>query len=63
MINEAPQGKWFKSGRSEASNACVEVCLTESGVGVRDSKNPGGPELWFTGEEWDSFLSSDTWKS
>jgi hypothetical protein len=32
---------WFKSARSGgASDACVEVRITEDAVRVRDSKNP-----------------------
>ncbi|WP_405485811.1 DUF397 domain-containing protein [Nocardia sp. NBC_00511] len=62
MINQRPKGTWFKSSRSEGSRACVEVCLDDEVVGVRDSKAPGGPELSFTGEQWDSFLDSGIWK-
>ncbi|MFE6862783.1 DUF397 domain-containing protein [Nocardia sp. NPDC057668] len=58
MSSTAPQGNWFKSSHSEASNACVEICLSDAVVGVRDSKHAGGPELWFTGEQWDRFLRS-----
>lgn len=58
----SPENKWFKSAASESSKACVEVCLGDSAVGVRDSKHPGGPELWFTGEQWDSFLGSRVWE-
>lgn len=54
---------WFKSSRSESSGACVEIAfLAEGRVGVRDSKSPDGPELWFTGEQWDRFLAGETWK-
>lgn len=37
--------------------ACVEVA-TAGIVRVRDSKDPGGPELNFTRAEWASFTSS-----
>lgn len=38
--------------------ACVEVATDHDGhVVVRDSKNPGGPVLVFTGDEWDGFLA------
>lgn len=48
---------WFKSSYSQGVQECVEVCHTVGEVGVRDSKHPGGPELWFSGEAWDAFLS------
>ncbi|GAB2562682.1 DUF397 domain-containing protein [Nocardia heshunensis] len=47
---------WFKSTRSKASETCVEVCFDGGLVGVRDSKHPGGPELFFEGPQWDTFL-------
>jgi len=47
---------WHKSTHS-TSQECVEVGHTAGAVGLRDSKNPDGPELWFTPEEWDAFVS------
>ncbi|MEU0540208.1 DUF397 domain-containing protein [Nocardia sp. NPDC005978] len=61
-MNELPAGKWFKSSRSETGKQCVEVYHGDESVGIRDSKNPGGPELWFAPEAWDAFLGSDFWK-
>lgn len=61
-MRETTKGAWFKSSRSDAGKDCVEVNLGPDAVGVRDSKNPGGPELWFSGEAWDSFLDSGIWK-
>ncbi|VFA97252.1 DUF397 domain-containing protein [Nocardia cyriacigeorgica] len=49
---------WFKSSYSGSSQDCVEVAHFVSGVGVRDSKNPTGPELTFTPAAWDSFLAT-----
>ncbi|MCU1646877.1 MAG: hypothetical protein JWN03_7152 [Nocardia sp.] len=63
MSNQPPQGTWFKSSRSSNANECVEVYQDETRVGVRDSKNPGGPELWFPGVVWDAFLESGIWKA
>ena len=57
------RGEWYKSSRSDGAKQCVEVFHDEARTGVRDSKNPGGPELWFSGEQWDSFLSGDSWQS
>jgi hypothetical protein len=39
----------------------VEVAHLDDGlVGVRDSKNPGGPALVFTPGEWDAFTGGVT---
>lgn len=52
---------WRKSTRSGNGGDCVEVAdnlLDEHGVVlVRDSKNPSGGILRFTGAEWDAFLN------
>ncbi|MEU6562703.1 DUF397 domain-containing protein [Nocardia nova] len=56
MTIDTTGAKWFKSSRSSGKEACVEVAWLNAGhVGVRDSKNPGGPELIFTPAEWDAF--------
>jgi hypothetical protein len=48
---------WFKSTRSGPAGHCVEAMhLDGGGVAVRDSKNPNGPALQFTAEEWDAFV-------
>ncbi|MGI8333182.1 DUF397 domain-containing protein [Actinomadura scrupuli] len=48
---------WRKSTRSGAQEgACVEVAGLSGVVGVRDSKNPGGPELAFPPAAWHAFL-------
>jgi hypothetical protein len=50
--------KWFKSSRSGAKRECVEVAWLKAGhVGVRDSKNPNGPALIFTADEWTAFTT------
>ncbi|MFI6364858.1 DUF397 domain-containing protein [Nocardia sp. NPDC050630] len=50
---------WFKSTRSSAAKDCVEVAFLSSGiVGVRDSKNPDGNALVFSGGEWDAFTTA-----
>ncbi|WP_327151413.1 DUF397 domain-containing protein [Nocardia sp. NBC_01329] len=51
--------KWFKSSRSGGNRDCVEAAHLDRGrVGVRDSKNPGGPALVFAPDEWDAFLGA-----
>ncbi|MGL5811471.1 MAG: DUF397 domain-containing protein [Nocardioides sp.] len=45
---------WVKSSFSGYAD-CVEWCIDEREVRVRDSKNPAGPELSFTHAEWAAF--------
>ncbi len=48
---------WVKSSLSFSNGNCVEVAELPGGsVGVRHSKDPGGPVLTFTRQEWDAFL-------
>ncbi len=46
---------WQKSSAS-GGGACVEVARTHEHVWVRDSKNPLGPGLGLTREEWTVFI-------
>lgn len=49
--------RWHKSSRSGNPNtACVEVAVGVERVGVRDSKNVGGPRLAFSAGDWRKFL-------
>ena len=52
------RAKWHKSRRSSATGQCVEVAYLGQAVAVRDSKDPDGPKLTFTCNEWASFVSS-----
>ena len=54
---EAAAG-WIKSSYSGPTGGnCVEVAfLAGGGVAVRNSRDAGGPELVFTGAEWDAFV-------
>lgn len=46
-----------KSSHSDQEGDCVEVAATATaGRAVRDSKDPGGPLLHFTGPAWAAFL-------
>jgi len=50
---------WQKATASIANSACVEVAREYTNrpmVAVRDSKNPTGPVLLFTRQEWAAFL-------
>ena len=50
---------WRKSTYSNNGGSCVEVGTGVSGVvAVRDSKNPDGPKLVFTSEQWMLFTST-----
>ena len=53
--------RWRTSSLSRHPNKClcVEVgpCACGDTVLVRDSKDPSGPVLSFTGAEWRAFLS------
>ncbi|MBV9794894.1 MAG: DUF397 domain-containing protein [Actinobacteria bacterium] len=48
---------WRKSSRSSFSSQCTEVGVANSGVVVRDSKDPL-PTLSFTGKTWQAFIES-----
>jgi hypothetical protein len=63
MLEDRPEGpssaglSWIKSSLSFSNSNCVEVAsLPNGGVGVRDSKDPCGPVLRFTPDEWHAFL-------
>jgi hypothetical protein len=48
---------WVKSSLSFSNGNCVEVASLPGGtIGVRNSKDPGGPVLRFTPREWDAFV-------
>lgn len=50
---------WRKSSHSGGNMGdCVEVAHLPGIVAVRDSKNPAGPVLTFTRDEWRTFLNS-----
>lgn len=53
--NSTRQG-WFKSSFSEPGT-CVEARHnTDGSTSVRNSRDPGGAVLNFTGAEWTAFL-------
>jgi hypothetical protein len=47
---------WRKSSRSGTEqNACVELAALLGRIAVRDSKDPNGPHLEFTPDDWRAF--------
>jgi hypothetical protein len=57
LLVNLENAEWRKSTRSGPySDACVEVAFVDGAVAMRDSKNPTGPALIFTVEEWDAFV-------
>jgi len=48
---------WRKSRRSQNAGECVEVARAGDLIGVRDSKDPTGPVLTFTPDEFAAFLN------
>lgn len=57
MALDLAHSAWRKSSRSTgAGGNCVEVAFLDAAVAVRDSKDPDGPALVFTQNEWDSFV-------
>ncbi|MGQ0774818.1 MAG: DUF397 domain-containing protein [Pseudonocardiales bacterium] len=58
-MNDVPAAAvWRKSTRSNTLGECVEVADLACGArAVRDSKNPAGPALRFTPDEWAAFTT------
>ena len=49
---------WFKSTRSTGGgDNCVEVRITDTATGVRDSKNPAGEQLILTHRAFSALLA------
>ena len=47
---------WHKSSFS-GDGDCLEWATGPSGVRLRDSRNPAGPELFVTHSEWAAFIA------
>jgi hypothetical protein len=50
------EGSWRKSTHS-TSEQCVEVGEARRRLAVRDSKDPGGPQLALDAQAWHRFMS------
>jgi hypothetical protein len=56
--NSCVEVRWHKSSYSGGGNdSCVEVAFADQAVGVRDSKNVGGPVLGFSETAWRAFAA------
>jgi hypothetical protein len=57
------QQEWRKSSYSMAGNGdCVEVAASGNGILVRDSKDPNGPTLAYSVQDWRRFLAATATK-
>jgi len=49
---------WYKSSFCTSSANCVETRMhTDGSVDIRNSRDPQGPVVSFTKDEWTAFLS------
>lgn len=56
--NDLSRAAWCTSSYSGQNGDCVEVASDVPGVvGVRDSKDRGGPVLAFTPDQWQAFTA------
>ncbi|WP_309148818.1 DUF397 domain-containing protein [Saccharopolyspora gregorii] len=49
---------WRKSSRSNSGGNCVEVAVTPSTVGVRDTKNRAAGHFTASYEQWSTFVAA-----
>jgi hypothetical protein len=57
--DDASRAMWRKSSHSGQDGNCVEIAANIPGiVAVRDSKDPGGPVLRFSGLAWCAFTTA-----
>ncbi len=56
-VPEGTLGMWRKSSFSSDTANCVEFASGADRVGLRDSKDPDGPSLWFATDSWRTFVA------
>ena len=50
--------EWIKASFSNQTGACVETrSVVEGEICVRNSRDPEGPQLRFTKQEWTAFVA------
>jgi Domain of unknown function (DUF397) len=55
---QLPRGHWRRSSYSGTSGNCLEVAAPNHQTRtVRDSKDPTGPALTFTPDQWSVFIA------
>jgi len=47
---------WRKAQLSTNNGSCVEIASVTGKIALRDSKDPSGPVLVYTPDEWSAFL-------
>jgi hypothetical protein len=47
---------WQRSSQRDDAENCVEVAFIDDAIAVRDSRDPDGPALIYTRDEWDAFI-------
>nr|WSW71538.1 DUF397 domain-containing protein [Streptomyces sp. NBC_00995] len=58
-MQSPPLPQWRKSSYSNGTGGeCVEMAEIHDSVGVRDSKQDGGPHISVTRSSWSAFVSS-----
>jgi uncharacterized protein DUF397 len=56
LIDFESSPHWRRSRRCDTGH-CIEAALVGQEVAVRDSKDPNGPILRFSMDEWSSFVA------
>lgn len=57
MAQPEPGKRAWKRSTASGPNQCVEVSFAGQSVLVRNSRQPAGPWLSFTAQEWMAFLT------
>ena len=47
----------WRTSKSCAGGNCVQVAAIDGSIAIRDSKDPHGPVLMYSAEEWRDFLA------